>query len=183
MTSNEYEIRSCAEMRAAEDGTLAGYAVRYNEPSALIAGAFTEIILPGTFTRSLASGNDVLALYQHDVKQVLGRTSNDTLSIREDANGLYFTLRPNEGTTLGRDVIAMVKRGDIGGMSFTFRPDKKGARFDMRGATAMRYVSEASLLEVSLVTVPAYPTTTVNARHLLDGRFNRRAKLRLEAAL
>ncbi|EIQ76315.1 prohead protease, partial [Shigella flexneri 1235-66] len=51
---------------------------------------------------------------------LLGRTRSGTLKLEEDETGLRFELTPPDPST-GRDVIELVKRGDISGMSFGFR--------------------------------------------------------------
>src|ERR1035438_6502836 len=88
-----------AELRAdAKAGafTITARAVQYgalSEPNIPIAGG-RETIAPGAFTDSLASGSDVLALYQHDQNQPpLGRLKNGSLSIQDTAAGLFFPLR------------------------------------------------------------------------------------------
>ncbi len=52
-----------------------GYVVRWNSPSELIWGDFVEQFATNAFAESLASGQDVRALFEHDHTKLLGRTS------------------------------------------------------------------------------------------------------------
>jgi phage head maturation protease len=73
------------EIRANADGTrtISGYAVVFNSLS-LDLGSFKERVRPGAFAKSLANGPDVLCLYSHDDKQILGRRSSGTLELSKD---------------------------------------------------------------------------------------------------
>ena len=83
--------------------------------------------------------------------------------------GQQLRLTPPD-TTVGRDTLALVARGDVSGMSFTFsviRPD--GERFERRDGGLVRIVSDMVLHEVSVVTFPSYDATDVQvARRSLE---------------
>lgn len=113
------EIRS-SEITTSASNTLTGYVVRWDNLSELLWGEFYEKFQRGAFTEWLAAGNDVRGLYEHDHSMLLGRTRSGTLKLEEDETGLRFELTPPD-TSTGRDVIELVKRGDISGMSFGFR--------------------------------------------------------------
>ncbi|ENH6399982.1 HK97 family phage prohead protease, partial [Escherichia coli] len=116
------EIRS-SEITTSGAGTLTGYVVRWDKLSELLWGEFYEKFQRGAFTEWLAADNDVRGLYEHDHSMLLGRTRSGTLKLEEDETGLRFELTPPD-TSTGRDVIELVKRGDISGMSFGFRSRK-----------------------------------------------------------
>ncbi len=116
------EIRS-SEITTSASNTLTGYVVRWDNLSELLWGEFYEKFQRGAFTEWLAAGNDVRGLYEHDHSMLLGRTRSGTLKLEEDDTGLRFELTPPD-TSTGRDVIELVKRGDISGMSFGFRSRK-----------------------------------------------------------
>ena len=65
-------------------------------------------------------------------------------------------------TQEGRDIYELVKRGDVDQMSFAFRVIRQKWNDDR----SRRVLTEVSLADgdVSVVTYPAYPTTTVEAR-------------------
>ncbi|MCT8992045.1 HK97 family phage prohead protease [Chelativorans sp. SCAU2101] len=151
------ERRASLELRA-KGRRLEGYAALYGVDTRI--SDFTEVILPGAFTDTLREGRDVLALADHDPKAVLARTRSGTLRLSEDSRGLHFDLDvPN--TSIGRDLLELAERGDIGGMSFGFTVRDKGERWtDNR-----RELRAVNLHEISIVSAwPAYEGTTVQAR-------------------
>jgi len=151
------------EVRASADGKrLEGYAAVFDSPSEPIG--YTERIAPGAFTRSLAAGDEVLALVEHDPGRVLGRLSAGTLEIKQDKRGLWVSIDiPN--TTDGNDVRELVRRGDLNSMSFAFVPHEDGSEWetDQRGGRN-RLITSARLYDVSVVSVPAYSETEVSVR-------------------
>src|SRR3954451_22690798 len=145
------------ELRAA-GRRLEGYAAVFNVP-AKIGGRFREIVLPGAFTRSLARGSDVLALVDHDPTRLLGRTSSGTLRLAEDTRGLHFEIDAPD-TQLGRDIITLAERRDLGGMSFGFI-----VKEDHWPSRDHREVRTVDLVEISVVQAfPAYQETSIAAR-------------------
>lgn len=150
------ERRGAAGGLRAAGRVLSGYAASYNDPTAI--GTFTERIAPGAFTRSLASGRDVLALLDHRPDVLLGRTRSGSLKLSEDANGLRFELQLPD-TAAARDVIALAERGDLGGMSFGF------VATDEAWDGNTRELREVELHEISIVqSWPAYQSTEINLR-------------------
>ena len=144
------------ELRAKGRG-VEGYAALFNTETR-IGDAFTEVIAPGAFAASLASGRDVLALVDHDETRLLGRTRSGSLRLAEDSRGLHFGLDLPD-TQNGRDVLALAERGDLGGMSFGFSVDA-----ELRDGDA-RILQAVQLYEVSIISAfPAYPGTVVQAR-------------------
>jgi HK97 family phage major capsid protein/HK97 family phage prohead protease len=156
---SELELRSFELRLEGTDGepVLVGYAAVFNQDSQGLP--FIERIRPGAFKRSLESGQDILALVDHDRSKVIGRTSNGTLVLREDEHGLLVEIRPNMETTFGRDIVASVRRRDITNMSFGFVCKKD----EWRGN--VREIVEADLKEVSVVSMPAYAGTSIQKRH------------------
>ena len=156
MSTPDIERRGAAAGLTASGRTLSGYAATFNDPTAI--GGFTERIAPGAFTRSLASGRDVLALLDHRADVLLGRTRSGSLKLSEDAKGLRFELKVPD-TAAGRDVIALAERGDLGGMSFGFVATDEAWEGDTRELRAVE------LHEVSIVqSWPAYQSTEINLR-------------------
>lgn len=148
-----------AELRAASKGrAIQGYAAVFGQQSSDLGG-FRETIRPGAFARSIRSKQDVLALFNHDSYSILGRTSSGTLRLGEDGTGLAFEVDLPD-TQLGRDVHTLVQRGDISQCSFSFHAVKDVWN---RDGTA-RELMDVDLLDVSPVTNPAYPQTSVSAR-------------------
>lgn len=155
---NGTEWRAAAELRAA-GRRLEGLAAVFDAETRI--GSFREVIRPGAFAVSLAEGRDILALVDHDPARLLGRTSSGTLRLAEDSRGLAFALDLPE-TQLGRDILALAERRDLGGMSFSFIP-----KAEMWPANDRRELRAVNLLEISVVQAwPAYSQTTVSARAL-----------------
>ena len=151
------------QARSAEDGTmrLAGYAAVFNESSVPLP--FKESIAPGAFRKTLSEVPDVRLLINHEGLP-LARSKNGTLTLTEDDRGLYFEAELAD-TTEARDIYKLVERGDVDQMSFAFRVIRQKWSEDR----SRRVLTEVSLADgdVSVVTYPAYPTTTVEAREQL----------------
>lgn len=150
-----HEFRSAAEFRAT-GRRLEGYAAVFDREARI--ADFTEVVRPGAFADSLAG--DVLALVDHDTSRLLARTRSGTLRLAEDRRGLHFELDCPD-TSLGRDVLALAERGDLGGCSFAFTVPAGGETW--RGDR--RELRRVNLHEISIVAAwPAYDGTTVQAR-------------------
>ena len=154
----DLERRSTAGVTAS-GRKLSGYIARFDSEARI--GTFTETIKPGAFRASITSGRDILALADHDEARVLGRTKSGTLELREDGDGLAFTLSLPD-TQAGRDIAALAERGDLGGCSFGFTVPKGGDAWD----GDRRELRSVELHEVSIVQAhPAYDGTEVALRN------------------
>jgi len=124
-----------------------------------------ERIMPGAFRDALAGKDDVRALFNHDANHVLGRVSSGTMELRDTKAGLEYRINP-PNTATGRDLLELVRRGDITGSSFGFIvTDEDSLRHDGR---AVREVRQVTVLDVGPVTFPAYEATEVQVRSLPD---------------
>lgn len=149
-----------------EDGEtpkIMGYAAKYNAWSVDLGG-FREIIRPGAFSRAISEQQDVRALVDHDASMILGRTKSGTLRMTEDSVGLRVEIDPPD-TSIARDVMQSIRRGDIDGMSFGFVTRKDEWRHN-KGGEMQRELIDVDLFDVSVVTYPAYPDTSVAMRSL-----------------
>ena len=148
------------EARQAEDGVmrLSGYAAVFNDASVPLP--FKERIAPGAFRKTLSESPDVRLLINHEGLP-LARTKNGTLKLTEDDRGLRFDAELAD-TQEARDIYTLVQRGDVDQMSFAFRVIRQNWSKDKTERT----LTEVSLSDgdVSVVTYPAYPTTSVEAR-------------------
>lgn len=147
------------EVRAAADESglmvLEGYAARFNETTDL--GYFKEQIQRGAFDGRLE--DDVRYLLNHK-GMPMARTANGTLKLEVREEGLWTRAVLND-TQQSRDVYAAVKRGDISSMSFAFTvaEDSHDPQMNLRTVTRV-----GKIYDVSPVSFPAYPTTTIQAR-------------------
>lgn len=140
-----------------DTGALRGYAAVFDQPTTRqnqYAGA--ESIARGAFAGVLK--DDVVATVNHDMSQILGRTASGTLRLDQDDHGLAFEVDLPD-TQLGRDVRELVKRGDLRGMSFTAQVGDVE-----RAKDGVIHRQFKRLVDVSVVTAPAYEGTEVIAR-------------------
>jgi HK97 family phage prohead protease len=112
-----------------------------------------DIIERGAFRNSLEkfrkAGRLPPLLFSHDMSMPIGRF----LDMEENSRGLKVKGRINLDTTKGRDVHALMKAGDVDGLSIGFRIAEGGAEFDDK--RRIRRLKEIELLEVSVVALPA----------------------------
>lgn len=158
------------EVRAGDDGKskIRGHAAVFDKLSDVLFGSFRERIDPGAFADVIKT-DDVRALFNHDPNYILGRTKSGTLILEEDAKGLYIEIDPPD-TTVARDLIVSIERGDISQMSFSFSVNQKDEEWDTpAGKMATRTIRKVErLYDVSAVTYPAYPQTDVKIRSLMS---------------
>lgn len=163
MTETEYRAvpLDVGELRASQNddsiGQIAGYAIVWDTPSTNLP--FTEVIKAGALDGVNLSG--VLALYNHDSANVLGRVDAGTLKLTVDDHGLHFVLDIPD-TTLGHDVYTNIKNGNLKGVSFRFTIANGGETWKQINGQPTRVISKiATMREISLVSVPAYDDTSV----------------------
>ena len=163
MTETEYRAveLDIGELRASQDdnsiGQIAGYAIVWDTPSTNLP--FTEVIKAGALDGVDLSS--VLALYNHDFANVLGRVDAGTLKLNVDDHGLHFVLDIPD-TTLGHDVYTNIKNGNLRGLSFRFTIANGGEAWKNVNGQPTRVISRiATMREISLVSVPAYDDTSV----------------------
>jgi HK97 family phage prohead protease len=150
------------ESRDGEPTRITGYAAIYGSLSEDLGG-FREKLNPGTFTRSLREQTDIRALVEHNDLLLIGRTSAGTLKVTEDERGLAVEITP-PNTSVGRDLIENIRVGNLDKMSFRFntRSDKWLKTDD----GTIRELSDVDLIEVSVVSTPAYKDTSIAIRSL-----------------
>lgn len=152
------------ERRAVVAGTkshpiIRGLAIVFNERSQDLGG-FVEIIRPEAFDRTVREGIDVRAFFDHNPGQVLGRQSAGTLTVTVDRQGVHVEIDPPNPTE-PPNLLQSIERGDITGMSFSFRVVPDGDRWEREGRQIVRYVQDMRVPEVSVVSMPAYEPTHV----------------------
>lgn len=123
---------------------------------------FHEQFRKGAFTNRMS---DVYASWQHDEREVLGRTPS-TLILTEDDIGLRYEITP---PSWAEKYVETIERGDVRGSSFIFRAIQEDWDYSNPDMPT-RSVIEADLIEVSPVTRPAYPTSSVGVRSEEDFR-------------
>jgi len=164
MEHRETRVTDAMALRAEDDGdglTLRGYATVFDADYEITdaLGTYTERVAAGAFTRTLEHGADVRLLVNHDGLP-LARTKSGTLSLAQDDVGLLCEARLDGGSPLVRSVKSAMDRGDADQMSFAFRVVKQEWADDYTDRT----IREAQLFDVSVVTFPANPATSVSLR-------------------
>lgn len=119
-----------------------------------------ERFAAGAFDKHLATKPDVVALFNHDASLLLGRTPH-TLNLRADASGLHYDIQLPD-TTVANDLRKLIARGDLRGSSFAFTAEKVEWRKD--GGNDIRMIREAQVHDVSVVTKPAYASSSTHLR-------------------
>lgn len=152
-------------LRSEDAGAIIeGYAAVFNVRT--VIWDFEESIAPGAFTRSIASGFNTRALFNHDPNYVLGCIKNGMLSLREDATGLWTETIPPK-SPIAESIVENVRRGDVTGMSFAFTVRKDEWIFaDSADRMDQRVITEVGILyDVGPVTYPAYEQTSVKVKN------------------
>jgi len=149
----------------------------------------TEVIEPGAARDALLRAEQVL-LWNHESSKPMAARKNNTLSVREDMNGVYIEADIS-GTVWGRDGYEAINSGLVDKMSFGFYVNEDGyteERFVENGKRCCkRSVNKIDrIIDFSPVTYPAYKDTDVKARDIdnLQKEFEAdeaRVKLRDEA--
>lgn len=147
---------------------IEGYAIVFNQRSKLIrewGETFYEIIEPSAPDNVLQRENlNVIATVDHSPAKMLGRTLSGTLQLEKDNRGLKYRIEVPD-TQLGRDMAALIERGDYFESSFIFSIAENGYRYDRGEDIPVRYISNFdSLRDVSIVIDGAYANTEVKMR-------------------
>lgn len=162
----------------AEDNSriVEGYAIVFNQPSRQLYDraskkVFTEIIDPRAVTDLMLSDQDIKMLYNHSNDMLLARSTYGygTLKYEVDEYGVKYRFEmPN--TSVGNDVLELIKRGDVWGCSFAFTYAKDGVKDEKRNGHNYRTViGIESIDDFSIVVDPAYLGTYVCTREFCAG--------------
>lgn len=147
---------------------IEGVAAVYNSWSEDL-GYFREMIEPGFFDEVLKG--DTRALWNHNADLVLGRTKSGTLQLEDTERGLGILIDPPD-TQAGRDAMTSIKRRDVTQMSFAFMIKPGGDEWirekDGKIKRILKRGGASRLFDVSPVTFPAYPRTSVYVRSMLE---------------
>ncbi len=139
---------------------FSGYAAKYNSESQYMG--WFEILKPSIFTKTLQEGRNIVATYNHDDNRLLATTKGQTLRLENRDDGLWFELDIPD-TTVGRDTLALVERGDLFGCSFTMYVLQEEWYYGPQDEPC-RNITEAMLTEIAIVNNPAFLATEVEAR-------------------
>ncbi|KAB2489980.1 phage major capsid protein [Priestia endophytica] len=158
-----------AELRANEDGTMSvqGYVNKTEQLSEMlgVTKRFKEKIARGAFSRALKSATkDIHFLMEHNNKQILASTRNNSLQLHEDEQGLFMSAQI-ASTSWGKDAYELIKSGIYQNMSFGFHTISDS--WKPTGPDLFeRTITDLELIEVSVVRDPAYSQSSIAARSI-----------------
>lgn len=124
------------------DGEFEGYGSVFG-----VKDSYDEIVAPGAFAESLASGKMPALLWQHRAGEPIGVYK----SMSEDNIGLKVTGQLALKTARGAEAYELLKMKAISGLSIGFMTREDS--YDR--VTGIRTLKKVDLWEVSLVTFPA----------------------------
>jgi HK97 family phage prohead protease len=157
---------------ASGDLVVEGYSAVFDQPSLVLFGWLEERIKRGAFKRVLRERPDVRFLENH-TGRAHARTVNETLTLEEKPRGLYCRATFDAERVDSKDLYRAIERGDCSQQSFAFTIAESEMRYcdcveeqgkDYWGCDSVwqRDILEiGELFEVSAVTFPAYPATSV----------------------
>ena len=137
------EVRFAAP---SDDGSFDGVAVRFNT-----VDSYRTTFDPAAFAWD---GNSLPLLWAHDPSAILGSVR----AVTPDSEGLRIKARLNLQVAKAREAHALLKEGDLSGLSIGFRRLKDETR-----PNGVRHITQARLMEVSLVAIPSVPGSRVTA--------------------
>lgn len=176
------QVREAAE--GEESRTLVGYALKFGTRSVNLTPWSSwrevyEILDPGCISMEMLNRQDVVFTAFHNREKVLGRCTNGkgTLRMSIDSVGLRIECEmPN--TELGNEMLELVKRGDLCGMSFAYTTDEDDSEnavsYEREGdkdgkEVWLRHVKRIdNVYDVTVAASPAYEDTEISQRELFD---------------
>lgn len=128
---------------------------------------YVEIIEPGALVE--ADISDVLLTVNHNLNDIplarsRGGQPGETMQLSVDSYNCRITAQLDvENNPQARALHSAVARGDITGMSFMFHV--KEDTWEHENDTLVRHIQKIDkIFDVSAVTIPAYPSTSISAR-------------------
>lgn len=160
MRTTEHRTHSGAlEVRSLGDGLLLeGVAAPFDQPTEIhdAGGSFVESIAPGAFAKTIRERADKIKVFVgHDTRSLpVGRA----VRLTEERTGLYAALQLSD-TQTGREVATLARDGVVTGLSIGF----EAMRDEWSNRRSERRLLEVRLLEISVVTWPAYANAQVDS--------------------
>lgn len=157
-----FELRALEPEPNSNEMIVEGRAIVYDSPTVMWEWEgikYYEVIQRGALDG--ADLSDVPFKYNHsDNVMIMARTRNKTLELIPDDQGLLIRAKLAD-TTAGRDLYALIKRGDIDKMSFAFTTKEES--YDKETHTR-KIIKFKKIWDVAAVDIPAYDDTSISAR-------------------
>jgi HK97 family phage prohead protease len=161
------QVATGFERRVEQDGDdliLVGTPIVYDTPYDVrdMLGTFRETMKPGVARDVLSAGADVRFLTNHE-GEPYARTASGTLVLTDTPTGLRSEAHLDGRQQSAYDLACKVERGDISQMSIGFCVANDGDewRWGNDGTEEREVLAFSELLDVSAVTYPASPTTSI----------------------
>ena len=165
-----------------ESRTIEGYAVVFGQRSVNLVPWSSyrevyEIMEPGSITQDLINRSDIVLTAFHDNSKIMGRSVNGkgTLQCGVDSKGMWVRCDLAK-TRDADDMLELIRRGDITGMSFCYTCDEddseNGVSYEREQEKTqdgkevwLRHVKRCTgLYDVTIAGHPAYQGTSVENR-------------------
>lgn len=119
-------------------------------------------IIPGAFVQDLSKfmENPVM-LFSHQLDKVIGSWK----MLEEQERGLYGEAEINLNTQLGKDVYALIKDGDLKGLSIGYEVGEDS----VDKVTGVRNLIKVKLWEISVVAIPMNQTAWIAGTKIFTG--------------
>lgn len=177
-------VREMAEGEENEEKIVEGHFTTFEQPYHLFNVENIEVweqVSRDAFNET--DMDDVIFQYDHEGR-VFARTSNNTLTIEKDTNGMLCRADLG-GTEIGRELYEEIKNGYTNKMSFGFRIDEESDKWELledgREKVTFTINKIGKLYDVSAVSLPANDGTDISARSAIDGVIEQHQAERLEA--
>jgi len=167
---------SQAQKRIESDFYVEGYATTFDKPYLLWDDGtwkYYEMVDRNAFAGTDMS--DVIMQYDHAGK-VLARQTNNTLTLEVEPSGLLIAADLSKSNA-AKDMFEEIKNGLVTRMSWAFIVDKSQWTDDEATKTTTRKILHVrKIYDVSAVSIPANPDTSIDARSLEQGSFAQELK-------
>lgn len=165
MKLKNYEQRAYTSEVTAEENEIVGNPVVCGVRTQMYD--YIEVIEPGALTE--ADISDVLLTVNHNLNDIplarsRGGQPGETMQLTVDNYNCRITAQLDvENNPQARALHGAVARGDITGMSFMFHV--KEDTWERENDVLVRHIQKIDkIIDVSAVTIPAYPSTSISAR-------------------
>ncbi|MCQ3908930.1 MAG: HK97 family phage prohead protease [Mycoplasmoidaceae bacterium] len=111
-----------------------------------------------------ADMSDVIFNYNHGGR-VYARTRNDSLHLEIKEDGMHVTVKLNPEDEGHKELYRDIKNGLIDKMSYAYTVSEESYDVDTHVRTVLKI---KKLYDVSAVDIPAYDSTSISARSVLD---------------
>ena len=171
-----FEIRA-KEEKESDDMTIEGVACVFDTETTLFEWdgvEYKEKVDKDAFKD--ADVSDVIFNYNHGGR-VYARTRNDSLHLEVKEDGLHVRISLNPEDEGHKELYRDIKSGLIDKMSYAYTISEDSYDVDKHMRTVLKI---KKLFDVSAVDIPAYDSTSISTRSILDLEKSEREKLESE---